>query len=471
MIGGTRTPPRAPIPRPARIPVLDLDRLRSWLTLGDVSLGRLAVVSVELDNLTFVQERLGYAAGAHLLEAITQRLRTVTRPRDVVAHVNRERFVLVCRDVPDRDAAEGLAERIAMGVAHPSVVLTGVAEVTASIGVALAGHLDERPESVLRRAIKAGNRARSLGGARIVISDAPASTTIVEGELAAGIARDELCLHYLPIVSCATGRVAGFEALLRWEHPEHGLLLPGEFLPGAENTGLIVPIGTWSIEHACRQMAAWHDGSGSTLKLNLNLSSRQFAEPTLPAQVKRIIGETGLAPGSVWLEITEETLLHDREASDQTLRQLHEIGVRLVIDDFGTGASSLVSLKQFPIDAIKIAATFVADLGRDRDTRRDLQCDRGPCPFARPVRDRRGCRDARAVRGIAGPGLRAGPGAPVRDGPAHGGVRDDPVGDARRRAHLRRRDAAALRPDTPYGILAGCEREEVGTRSSWRARS
>ena len=353
---------------PARIPVLDLDRLRSWLTLGDVSLGRLAVVSVELDNLGFVQERLGYSAGAHLLEAITQRLRTVTRPRDVVAHVNRERFVLVCRDVPDRSAAESLAERISMGVAHPSVVLAGVAEVTASIGVALASHLDERPESVLRRAIKAGNHARALGGARIEISDAPASTTIAEGELAAALARDELRLHYLPIVSCATGRVAGFEALVRWEHPEHGLLLPGEFLPDAEETGMIVPVGTWAIEHACRQMASWHGGSGATLKLNLNLSARQFAEPTLPAQVKRIIGETGLAPGSVWLEITEATLLHDREASDQTLRQLHEIGVRLVIDDFGTGASSLVSLKQFPIDAIKIAATFVADLGRDRDS-------------------------------------------------------------------------------------------------------
>src|SRR5439155_5210419 len=242
-------------PAPARIPVLDLDRLRSWLTLGDVSLGRLAVVSVELDNLGFVQERLGYAAGAHLLEAITQRLRTVTRPRDVVAHVNRERFVLVCRDVPDRSAAESLAERISMGVAHPSVVLAGVAEVTASIGVALASHLGERPESVLRRAIKAGNHARALGGARIEISDAPASTTIAEGELAAALARDELRLHYLPIVSCATGRVAGFEALVRWEHPEHGLLLPGEFLPDAEETGVIVPVGTWAIEHACRQMA------------------------------------------------------------------------------------------------------------------------------------------------------------------------------------------------------------------------
>ena len=355
-------------PAPARIPVLDLDRLRSWLTLGDLSLGRLAIVSVELDNLNFVEERLGYAAGGHLIEAITQRLRTVTRPRDVVAHVNRERFVLVCRDVPDRQAAQGLAERIAMGVAHPSVMLAGIAEVTASIGVALAGHLDERPESVLRRAIKAGNQAKAQGGARIEISDTPTSTTFADGELMGAIARDELRMHYLPIVSCATGRVAGFEALVRWEHPEHGLLLPGEFLPEAELNGTIVPLGTWAIEHACRQMAAWQGQAGATLKLNLNLSTRQFADPALPAQVKRIIGETGLAPGAVWLEITETTLFHDRDASEQTMGRLHELGVRLVIDDFGTGASSLASLKHFPLDAIKIASTFVGDLGRDRDS-------------------------------------------------------------------------------------------------------
>ena len=355
-------------PAPARIPVLDLDRLRSWLTLGDVNFGRLAIVSVELDNLPFVEERLGYAAGAHLLEAITQRLRTVTRPRDVVAHVNRERFILVCRDVPDRDAAQGLAERIAMGVAHPSVVLAGVAEVTASIGVALAGHLDERPESVLRRAIRAGNDAKAHGGARIEISDQPMSTTFADGEITGAIARDELRLHYLPIVSCATGRVAGFEALVRWEHPEHGLLLPGEFLPEAELDGTIVPLGTWTVERACRQMASWQAQAGATLKLNLNLSTRQFADPALPAQVKRIIGETGLAPGAVWLEITETTLFHDRDTSEQTMRRLHELGVRLVIDDFGTGASSLASLKHFPLDAIKIASTFVADLGRDRDS-------------------------------------------------------------------------------------------------------
>lgn len=430
-------------PAPTRIPVLDLDRLRSWLTLGDVNLGRLAIVSVELDNLGFVEERLGYAAGGHLLEAITQRLRTVTRPRDVVAHVNRERFVLVCRDVPDRQAAQGLAERIAMGVAHPSVVLAGVAEVTASIGVALAGHLDERPESVLRRAIKAGNEAKAHGGARVEISEAPASPTFTEGELSGAIARDELRLHYLPIVSCATGRVAGFEALVRWEHPEHGLLMPGEFFPAAEANGTVVPLGLWTVEHACRQMAAWQQQAGATLKLNLNLSAGQFAEPALPAQVKRIIGETGLAPGAVWLEITETTLFQDRDASEQTMRRLHELGVRMVIDDFGTGASSLASLKHFPLDAIKIASTFVADLGRDRDSDAicsaivELSHSLGLCAIAEGVETLEQFAALRALDCELAQGHLFGPARPADDyGPAPAamlGVVGSPDGTARPR--------------------------------------
>ena len=355
-------------PGQARIPVFDLDRLRWWLTDGEVTLGRIAVVSVELDNLSHVNERLGYKAGAHLIEAITTRLRAVTRPRDVVAHVNPERFVLVCRDVPDRPAAEALAERIAMGVAHPSVVVAGVAEVTASIGVALAFAAHERPENVLRRAIKAGKRARELGGARIEISADSPSPTIVDDEFTSALARDEFVLHYLPIVSCATGRVAGLESLVRWEHPDRGLLFPPDFLPDAERTGAIVAIGTWAIEQACRQMADWHDASGEALKLDVNVSAREFSEPTFPAQVKRVIGSTGLAPGAVWLEVTEDTLARDREAADRALRQLHEIGVRLVVDDFGTGASSLVSLKEFPFDAIKIDRAFIADLGRNRES-------------------------------------------------------------------------------------------------------
>jgi diguanylate cyclase (GGDEF)-like protein len=376
----------------ARVPVLDLDRLRAWLTDGSVRLGRVAVVSVELDNLGHVDDRLGYRAGAHLIEAITERLRSVTRPRDVVAHVNRERFVLVCRDVPDRAAAEALSERIAMGVAHPSVVVAGVAEVTASIGVAFAADVHERPESVLRRAIEAGNRARAQGGARIEISDDALPAAFSDVEFAAALTNEQLVLHYLPVVSCATGRVAGFETLVRWDHPELGLLLPGEFLAQAERTGAIVPMGTWVMEQGCRQMVAWHrSGAAASLKLDVNLSAREFAEPNLPAQVKRVIADTGLPAGAVWLEITEETLLQDRDASARTLSQLHDIGVRLVIDDFGAGASSLVSLKQFPLDAIKIDRAFVADLGTSRDSEAicsaivDLAHSLGLCAIAEGV--------------------------------------------------------------------------------------
>jgi diguanylate cyclase (GGDEF)-like protein len=355
-------------PGHTRIPVFDLERLRWWLTDGEVALGRIAVVSVELDDLAQVNERLGYQAGAQLLEAITGRLRAVTRPRDVVAHVSPERFVLVCRDVPDRAAAEALAERVAMGVAHPSVVLAGVAEVTASIGVALSFAAHERPETVLSRALKAGNRARELGGACIEISADIASPTVTDDEFTSALARDELLSHYLPIVSCATGRIAGLESLIRWDHPDRGLLLPSEFLPDAELTGAIVDIGTWALERACLQMADWHRGAGDSLKLNVNVSSRELAEPVFPAQVERILSESGLAPGALWLEVTEDTLAEHRDTAGTALGELHEIGVRLVVDDFGTGASSLVSLKQFPFDAIKIDRAFIADLGRDRES-------------------------------------------------------------------------------------------------------
>jgi diguanylate cyclase (GGDEF)-like protein len=350
-----------------RIPVFDLERLRWWLTDGEVALGRIAVVSVELDDLAQLNQRLGYKAGAQLLEAITTRLRAVTRPRDVVAHVNPERFVLVCRDVPDRAAAQALAERISMGVAHPSLVVDGFAEVTASIGVALSFAAHERPENVLGRALTAGNLARERGGACIVISEEKPSPTVTDDEFTRALARGELLLHYLPIVSCATGRVAGLESLIRWDHPDRGLLLPSEFLPDAERTGAIVDIGTWALEQACLQMAQWHRGAGESLKLDVNVSAREFAEPAFPTQVQRIVAESGLAPGAVWLEVTEETLAANRDASGHALRQLHELGVRLVVDDFGTGASSLVSLKQFPFDAIKIDRAFVADLGADRE--------------------------------------------------------------------------------------------------------
>jgi EAL domain-containing protein (putative c-di-GMP-specific phosphodiesterase class I)/GGDEF domain-containing protein len=363
--------PTTPATRDAnavRIPVLDLDRLRTWLTERAADLGRVAVVSVELDEVPQLRARVGDAATARHLEAVSARLRTLTRPHDVVAYVNDERFVLVCRDVPDRDAAEALGERIALGVAHPSVDTGGVTQVTASIGVAIGAPAGEVPQSVLRRAIEAGKVARTQGGARVHVADARPGIAVSEGELATSIAREELRMHYLPIVSCATGRVAGFEALVRWEHARRGLLPASEFVGAAEQTGAILAIGNWALEQACRQLAAWHGGGGGTLKLNANVSARQFAEPTFPARVERMLHDASVSPGDLWLEITEATLLHDREVAELVLGQLHDIGVKLVIDDFGSGASSLVSLKRYPIEAIKIDHSFVAGLGSNAES-------------------------------------------------------------------------------------------------------
>ena len=231
-----------------------------WLTEGDVELGRIAVVSVELDNLAHVSTSASaHRAGAQLIEAITQRLRAVTRPRDVVAHVNQERFVLVCRDVPDRAAAEALAERVAMGVAHPSVLVAGVAEVTASIGVALAAAAQERPESVLRARSRPGTtRGAGRRGASRSAEEMPVGDR--RGRRARGrAARDELRLHYLPIVSCTTGRVAGFESLVRWDHPERGLLAAGG-VPAATPSA---PVRSWRSGRgrSSRHVARWRSGT------------------------------------------------------------------------------------------------------------------------------------------------------------------------------------------------------------------
>jgi diguanylate cyclase (GGDEF)-like protein len=349
-----------------RIPVLDLERLRAWLTTGDVDHERLAVVSVELDNLAAVRARLGHDASMQLLDAITQRLRSLTRPRDVVAHVNQERFVLVCRDIPDAAAGQRLAERIAMGVSHPSVVPDGVAEVTASIGVALPGVGDDRPEAVLRRAIKAGNRARANGGDGIQVATGGRGVVVHEVDIAAALAHQQFRVHYLPVVSCATGRVAGFEALVRWEHPEHGLLRAASFFDVAERNGLAVPIGDFVLEQACAQLAAWHVGTPA-LKLDLNLSPSQLADPQLALTVERVVDEHGLDPAALWVEVSEGTLLADRHHVGRVLQRLHDLGAGVVIDDFGTASGSLASLSQHPVDAVKIAPSFVTDLGRDRD--------------------------------------------------------------------------------------------------------
>jgi len=243
--------------------------------------------------------------------------------------------------------------------------------VTASIGVAFGAAGEKQAENLLRNADVAMYRAKSDGKSRYVMFDDSMRTDSLarlelENDLRRAIAEGELRVHYQPIVSMPSGRVEEVEALVRWQHPQRGLIAPDEFIPVAEETGLIVPLGQWVLDVACRQVAVWHNefAAGPPLMLSVNLSPRQFQLPHLADDVARTLRETGLAPSCLKLEITEGVLMLNVETTAATLRRLKDLGVKLAIDDFGTGYSSLSYLKQLPLDVLKIDRSFISGLGQ-----------------------------------------------------------------------------------------------------------
>jgi EAL domain-containing protein (putative c-di-GMP-specific phosphodiesterase class I) len=265
--------------------------------------------------------------------------------------------------------ARDLADRIATTVSKPITLSEGEVFVTGSVGIALSGGELETPETLLRNADAAMYRAKEHGRARTELFESDAHDQAVRhlrtgNELHRALERGELRLHYQPIVSLEAGRITGFEALVRWQHPQRGLVQPDDFVGLAEETGLVVPIGSWVLEEACRQAAQWRD-RGSELSISVNLSPRQLAEPGLTDDVARVLHLTGIDPEVLWLEITESTLMRDAETAVRTLGSLRALGVGLAVDDFGTGYSSMSYLKRFPVQALKVDRTFVDGLGRD----------------------------------------------------------------------------------------------------------
>jgi EAL domain-containing protein (putative c-di-GMP-specific phosphodiesterase class I) len=290
-----------------------------------------------------------------------------------VARFGGDEFVVLCDDLADEDAALTVARRLLAAVAEPVALSTQEVFVTASIGVAIAAP-DATPDTLLRDADAAMYQAKNTGRARAVLFERDLQDTVAAAfrtgtDLHRALERDELVVHYQPIANLRSGRVVGFEALLRWNHPERGLVAPSEFIPLAEETGLIVPIGAWMLETALRQVGHWQDvrdanGRNGKLAMNVNVSPRQLADPILPRTVARVLHETGVDPDSVCLELTENALMQEQSAGD-ALAALRRLGVHISIDDFGTGYSSLAYLKQFPVTALKIDRTFIAGLGAD----------------------------------------------------------------------------------------------------------
>ena len=340
------------------------DRLQHALARGQRDGSRVALLFLDIDRFKMVNDSLGHAAGDELLIQIAARLDGALRPTDSVARFGGDELAVLCEDI-EGDAGVHVAERVMEALRRPFDLSGREFFATASVGVAFSD-TDDSAESLLRDADVAMYRAKELGGARYELFDAEMRRRSVERmqtehELRRALGQGELRLHYQPIVSLDQGEVIGAEALIRWEHPARGLLSPAAFIPLAEETSLIVAIGSWVLREACNQLAAWSETMPADFELSVNVSARQFADPGLLDTVLAALGDAGVEPQRLSLELTESVLIQ-QEGAHETLMALKDHGVRVVLDDFGTGYSSLSYLSRFPIDGLKVDRSFVANM-------------------------------------------------------------------------------------------------------------
>jgi diguanylate cyclase (GGDEF)-like protein len=332
-----------------------------------------AVLFLDLDRFKVVNDSLGHDAGDELLVALARRLRGVVRPGDTVARFGGDEFTVLCDDLPltsAREYATDVAERLLQTIRRPFLLDGEEQFLSASIGIALAGPGTERPEGLLRDADAAMYRAKERGKDRWELFDEHMRATArerheTENALHRALERAELRVHYQPMVSLHDRICIGAEALVRWAHPDRGLLAPAQFIDLAEETGLIVPVGRWVIEEACRRSREWRIEHGPGFVVSVNLSSRQLSNPDLAEHVRSALDDTGADAAGLCFEITENVLMDDAEATMGAITALKRLGVGLSIDDFGTGYSSLGYLKRFPVEAVKVDRSFIDGLGSD----------------------------------------------------------------------------------------------------------
>jgi diguanylate cyclase (GGDEF)-like protein len=327
-----------------------------------------AVLFLDLDRFKNINDSLGHTIGDQLLIAIARRVDGCLRPMDTVARLGGDEFAILLDGLEDFNAAIHVAQRVQDELMQPFNLNGYEVYTSASIGIALSTTGYEHPDNILRDADIAMYRAKDNGKARYEIFDKVMHTRAVallklENDLRRAIERQEFRVYYQPIISLETNQIAGFEALVRWEHPERGLVPPAEFIPLSEETGLITEIGQWVLKEACHQMRQWQIAYQRPLTVSVNLSGKQFIQPNLIEQIKTILRETDFDPHWLRLEITESVVMENAEAAATMLLQLRDIGVHLSIDDFGTGYSSLSYLHRFPVTTLKIDRSFIGRMG------------------------------------------------------------------------------------------------------------
>jgi len=348
---------------------LFMDRLSHALTRTERRGEQLAVLFLDLDRFKVVNDSLGHSVGDQLLVGVSQRLAACLRPEDTIARLGGDEFAILLEDVKDDRGPTSVADRLTAELQQPFKVEGREVIITVSIGIAMSTAKRMTPEDILRDADLAMYHAKGKGKARYEVFDksmnAPAQERMdLELDLRNAVTRGEFTLHYQPVVDLPSGRITEVEALVRWRHPQRGLLFPADFVGLSEETGLIVPLGRWVLHEACRQTRQWQLASpGTPLAISVNISARQLQQPGLVEEIAAVLRDTRLDPSTLRLEITETVVMHDAPATLAKLEALKAIGVQLAIDDFGTGYSSLGYLKRFPVDTLKIDRSFVKGIG------------------------------------------------------------------------------------------------------------
>jgi diguanylate cyclase (GGDEF)-like protein len=340
------------------------DRITRALAAAQQQGTQVAVLLLDLDRFKTVNDSLGHNSGDRLLSSVAARLQAVLRQTDTLARLGGDEFVIVLPGLTGREAVVRVCEKVLDTVAQPVTIDQHQVWTGASVGIALHPQDGACHEELLRNADAAMYLAKAAGGSgyRFYQPEMNASAMQrleVEAGLRQALERGELAVHYQPKVCTKGERIVGVEALVRWNHPLRGLVSPNEFIPVAEDTGLIVPLGAWVLEQACSQLALWHRQGHTQLTMAVNLSPIQFCQPGLAAEVEAIITRTGVPAAAVELELTERMVMEDPEAAARTLAHLRRIGIRTALDDFGTGHSNLSSLRRFQIDALKIDRSFI----------------------------------------------------------------------------------------------------------------
>lgn len=347
------------------------DRIQHALSRRASADETMAVLILDLDGFKDVNDSLGHAAGDLLLGAVADRLRESLRSADTIARLGGDEFAVLLDRVATREEAEEVVQRLLDDLQRPIVLAERPIVIGASVGIAFdQGAADV--DALLRNADVAMYRAKARGKGRYAIfelhmHEAAVQRLELDRELRQALAGDQLALVYQPVVDLGSGRIEGFEALLRWSHPSRGLVGPDQFIPIAEETGLIVPIGHWVLREACRQAVSGFVHDGRELMVSVNLSPLQLADPALVGAVRSVLDETGMAAHRLMLEITETAVMRETSATLGVMRELRALGIRLALDDFGTGYSSLSHLTTFPLDALKIDRSFVARVTHPRE--------------------------------------------------------------------------------------------------------